>query len=319
MKKLGKNALANLTLDTTCKIDLGSNVTAVDSSNYNTKILWGVNHNNPIVNDSEFREQKYTITDSEGIRSPNKDGVTGINYTQITGDTAILQAYKSTDNGSMGFCRVYYPTENFTGHNVELLTQEEKNARQKIKNIFIPYGVTKLVNEVFTFVQAKNVTIPASVTNIGVQTFRDCTALEDIEIPNEVKQIESKAFWGCVNLKAVKIPTEMTEIGGYTFYKCSSLKSVTIPNSVTTIRDSAFAYCTALENVEIPNSITTIGRSVFSYTNLKSITIPSNVTGIGANTFYNCNNLKTITINKEANSIEGSPWGATGAEIIWEE
>ena len=55
MKKLGKNALANLTLDTACQIDLGSNVTAVDSSNYNSNILWGVNHNNPIVNDLEFR------------------------------------------------------------------------------------------------------------------------------------------------------------------------------------------------------------------------------------------------------------------------
>lgn len=319
MRKLGKNALANLTLDTSCQIDLGSNVTAVDNSNYNTKILWGVNHDNQIVNDTEFREQKYTITDSEGIKTPNNDGVTGINYTKITGDTVILQAYKQIDNGKIIPCKAYYPTENFTGHSVELLTDEEKNARQKIKNIFIPYGVAKLVNEVFTFVQAKNVTIPSSVTNIGVQTFRDCTALEDIEIPNEVKQIESKAFWGCVNLKAVKIPAEMTEIGGYTFYKCSSLKSVTMPNSVTTIRDSAFAYCTALENVEIPNSVTTIGRSVFSNTGLKSVTIPSSVTGIGANTFYNCNNLTIITINKEANSIEGSPWGATGAEIIWEE
>jgi len=75
-----------------------------------------------------------------------------------------------------------------------------------------------------------------------------------------------------------------------------------------------------LENVKISNSVTAIGKSVFSNTNLKSITIPSNVTGIGANTFYNCNNLKTITINKEVNSIEGSPWGATNVEeIIWEE
>ena len=32
-KKLGKNALENLTLETNCRIDLGSTVTAVDSSN----------------------------------------------------------------------------------------------------------------------------------------------------------------------------------------------------------------------------------------------------------------------------------------------
>ena len=39
MKKLGKNALANLTLGATCQIDLGSSVTAVDSTNYKPNIV----------------------------------------------------------------------------------------------------------------------------------------------------------------------------------------------------------------------------------------------------------------------------------------
>lgn len=43
MRKLRKNALTNLEHDTSCQIDLGSTVTAIDSSNYNDKIVWGFN------------------------------------------------------------------------------------------------------------------------------------------------------------------------------------------------------------------------------------------------------------------------------------
>ena len=49
MKKLGKNALANITLDETCQIDLGSTVTAIDSSNYKTNIVWGANHDLSLI------------------------------------------------------------------------------------------------------------------------------------------------------------------------------------------------------------------------------------------------------------------------------
>lgn len=296
MKKLGKNALANLILDTTCQIDLGSNVTAVDSSNYNSNILWGVNHNNPIVNDLEFREQKYTISDSEGVVDPNSDGVTKIDYAQIKNNKAILQAYKLCSDDKIRRCKAYYPID-VTSHDLTKLSNEIKASRNKITEVFIPHIVQQLVNEVFVYTQIKEIEIPDSVTSLG-----------------------AKAFYSCTSLESVKLSKEITLIGGYTFYNCSSLKNIVIPDKVITINDYAFAGCTNLENVKISNSVTAIGKSVFSNTNLKSITIPSNVTGIGANTFYNCNNLKTITINKEANSIEGSPWGATNVEeIIWEE
>ena len=319
MKKLGKNALTNLTLDTTCQIDLGSNVTAVDSSNYNSNILWGVNHNNPIVNDLEFREQKYTISDSEGVVDPSNDGATKIDYAQIKNNKAILQAYKLCSDDKIRRCKAYYPID-VTSHDLTKLSNEIKASRNKITEVFIPHIVQQLVNEVFVYTQIKEIEIPDSVTNLGVQIFGYCTNLENIEIPDSVTSLGAKAFYNCTSLESVKLSKEITLIGGYTFYNCSSLKNIVIPDKVITINDYAFAGCTNLENVKISNSVTAIGKSVFSNTNLKSITIPSNVTGIGANTFYNCNNLKTITINKEANSIEGSPWGATNVEeIIWEE
>lgn len=36
----------------------------MDSSNYNSKIVWGFNHNNPIQGDSTFRQQNSVVLDA---------------------------------------------------------------------------------------------------------------------------------------------------------------------------------------------------------------------------------------------------------------
>lgn len=72
-----------------------------------------------------------------------------------------------------------------------------------------------------------------------------------------------------------------------------------------------------LIKLDVANGVSSIGKFSFANCNkLTSVSIPSTVTIIGNSAFY-CSNLATITINKPADSISGSPWGATNATIVW--
>ncbi len=95
------------------------------------------------------------------------------------------------------------------------------------------------------------------------EAFFECTSLTSITIPNSVTSIGVYAFRGCSGLTSITIPNSVTSIGSGAFYNCTGLTSVTIPNSVTTIGSFAFRNCKDLTSVTIPNSVTTIGSFAF--------------------------------------------------------
>ena len=49
-----------------------------------------------------------------------------------------------------------------------------------------------------------SVTIPDSVTSIGIWAFSYCTSLTWVTIPDSVTSIGSSAFWDCYSLEAVR-------------------------------------------------------------------------------------------------------------------
>ena len=149
-----------------------------------------------------------------------------------------------------------------------------------------------------------SITIPNSVTSIGVSAFEYCSSLTSITIPNSVTSIGERAFDGCSSLTSITIPNSITSIGNYAFQHCSSLTSITIPNSVTSIGHNAFRACSSLTSITIPNSVTSIGSYVFrDCSSLTSISIPNSVTSIGINAFHNCSSLTSITIPNSVTSI----------------
>lgn len=110
----------------------------------------------------------------------------------------------------------------------------------------------------------------------------------------------------------------VTGIDRGAFEGVESITSVIIPNSITSIGNCAFMHCNNLTSVTIPNSVTSIGENAFSYCdNLTSVTICDSMTKIGNNAFSMCNKLTDIYIYALPESINGSPWGATDAQIHW--
>jgi len=85
--------------------------------------------------------------------------------------------------------------------------------------------------------------------------FWGCTNLTSITIPNSVTSIGMGTFINCTSLASVTIPNSVTSIGGGTFNNCTSLTSITIPNSVTSIESYTFYRCTNLTNVTFQGTI----------------------------------------------------------------
>lgn len=76
-----------------------------------------------------------------------------------------------------------------------------------------------------------------------------CTIPKRVTIPNTVTTIGIGAFDTCTSLKAIDIPDSVVSIKLFAFIDCTSLKTITIPKSVIEIDDDAFNGCTALKTI----------------------------------------------------------------------
>ena len=204
---------------------------------------------------------------------------------------------------------------------------------ERVKFAGKKYTVTSIGREAFMkCTDLTSVTLPNSVTEIGMCAFAYCENFKSINvakdnshycsengvlfditkkrliqcpsgikgnyvIPNGVTTIDEAAFHSCTGLTSVTILNSVTTIGRSAFAGCAGLTSITIPNSVTTIGEAAFLGCTGLTTVTIPNSVTTIGESAFGICKgLTSVTIPNSVTTIGEGAFSGCYRLTILTI-----------------------
>lgn len=107
------------------------------------------------------------------------------------------------------------------------------------------------------------VSIPDSITEIGINAFGGCKKLTHIVIPNSITKIEDISFANCTGLTEISIPDSVTEIGNWAFKWCESLTHITISNSVKKIGYSAFAECKNLTTISIPDSVTEIDERAF--------------------------------------------------------
>jgi hypothetical protein len=89
---------------------------------------------------------------------------------------------------------------------------------------------------------AGSVTIPASVTSIGVNAFYLASALTTVtfEADSALYRIRPGAFFGARSLESITIPNNVTLIDSGAFFNCSSLATVTFDGVAPTVGDAAF-------------------------------------------------------------------------------
>ena len=198
--------------------------------------------------------------------------------------------------------------------------------KNKIKKVVFSGGITTIGNGAFNgCVNLTSITLPSSLTSVGVGAFSD-SGITSLTIPSGVTKIEDRAFENCTNIKTVtlnsgiqsigqyafhgsslqsiNIPSTVTAIKDYAFQECSELKTVSFSNGLTSIGNSAFLKCKKLTGITLPGSLTSIGASAFSGTAITEITIPGSVVDVSGNVFSNCVNLTSATISSGVESLD---------------
>lgn len=163
---------------------------------------------------------------------------------------------------------------------------------------------------------------------------KDVKKVKQINIPDTVYNIGMQAFKGCKNLKKLIFPKELRYIGAEAMYDCQKLTNIILPKKLKGIGCSAFCGCTALKKVQFKTNKAKIGKEAFltswwkykEPSHLKYIILPTtykgeimdsafagyigktftwkNFTADNGAFFDGVKTLKTINIHKKVTDVE---------------
>ena len=156
-------------------------------------------------------------------------------------------------------------------------------------------------------------TLPKSVSQLGIGAFRKANSKRDIVIDlglTNLHEIPDYAFYGW-NIDDIVFPKQVETIGAYAFSEFSGYPDFIIPSSVKEIKTGAFSsnaeYLLASFKFEEGSQLQTIGDCAFEGTSISSydneIVLPNGLKDIGNSAFKNCENLEKITIPASVSSI----------------
>ncbi len=183
-----------------------------------------------------------------------------------------------------------------------------------LTKVELPAGLVAIGASAFAGTDITSITIPKSVTFIGVGAFGtdraglagdgDCDQLKEILVDKENAAYKS--------VDGVLLSRDGRQLLVYPAGKKGS--SYTVPKGVTTIGDSAFVGCMQLTELVIPEGVTTVGNGAFSAgyyksSALESIHIPESVTQIGDSALAFCENLLEIFYAGNQQRWESIPKG----------
>lgn len=163
-----------------------------------------------------------------------------------------------------------------------------------LTDITFETGITKIADRQFDGSPIKSITIPGTVTTVGMSAFSDCANLTAIDLPTSVTEIDGYAF-SSTGLTAVTLPKHLRELGTDAFAGCTALKSVFIPLSLQTA-SSPFRNCTALTDVTFEDGRTELPDTLLRGSGIRQLTVPQTVTKIGYSAFAGCTQLTAITL-----------------------
>lgn len=174
------------------------------------------------------------------------------------------------------------------------------------KNTVIPNSVKEIGERAFSGTGIAKINLPHGLQKIGNYAFSKCTKLQSLTIPASVSEIGKETFKSASNITEISVDENNQKynsgencnaiIEAQTKTLIFGCGKTTVPKDVTKIGDYAFSGCENLVEIKLPDSVTSIGHWCFSKSSLKSIVIPDTVTEIGSAAFWECRALEKITI-----------------------
>lgn len=239
----------------------------------------------------------------------------------------------TTEKGSLKSLNLSEATFTTTGKKVpDNIFRDCKNLQQvNLSNM------TEIGKWAFNNCALTEITIPASVTIIQEEAFKDCSALKTLKFEAGTSEkelvLKEEAFFGCGNMDLANngvLPSRIISIANRTFQGCGITK-LTLPqndkltgvsrkldfNGVQTDYMGALGYgvffgCLKLTDLTIPANVTVINEVAFQDCNLKNVTFAdaTKITEIQMYAFANNQNLTGVFAGKNFNNLKTIGEGA---------
>ena len=181
-----------------------------------------------------------------------------------------------------------------------------------LSDIDLPDSLQNIGNFGFYYSQIESITIPASVTTIGLAALA-CHTLKEINLESDeyfvmINQclIEKssgrllRGLEGCTAIPTIETgsPVVIKSIDNLAIANNYSLTSLVIPEGLTKIGASGIYNTFNVISITLPSTLTEIGTSNFNATKVETLTIPANLNKIGSSSFTNNSNLTTIIVDE---------------------
>ena len=283
----------------------------------------------------------YTSTGTEGelskLLGDNAMKVTQLSVNGYLNDADIItlqqMAGGTTEKGSLKSLNLSEATFTTTGKKVpDNIFRDCKNLQQVNLSNMTEIGKWAFKNCALT-----EITIPASVTIIQEEAFKDCSALKTLKFEAGTSEkelvLKEEAFFGCGNMDLANggvLPSRIISIAARTFQGCGITK-LTLPtnekltgitrkldfNGVQTDNMGALGYgaffgCGKLTDLTIPANVTVINEVVFQDCNLQNVIFDdaTKITEIQKNAFTNNQNLTGLFAGKHFDNLKTIGEGA---------
>lgn len=202
---------------------------------------------------------------------------------------------------------------------------------ERLTNVTILNGLSKIEDYAFYSCPIKDLSIPASVRDIGQGAFMSCGGMTSLTISEGVTNIGPAAFLFCASLPTVTVPASVTSIGINAFGTCASLTNITVvpANSVFSSLDgvlfnhdrTVLLLCPAGKTgtYTIPNITTSLADyALYECKKLTGMFIPGSVSSISNDSLGDCTGLLTIVFAGNAPAyIHPNAFGGTYANIYY--
>lgn len=171
----------------------------------------------------------------------------------------------------------------------------------------------------------ESVVLPASVTTVEANAFRNCTKLKSVTVSAGLKTVGNGAFEGCTSLATVDYAGSSTQwnkisigssngclTGAISFGEAETL-TFALKNGTYEVTGLG---ADASTDVIIPStyngkSVTRIAAYAFEGTDITSVIIPGSVTAIGDGAFQNCESLTRVTLSEGLKTIGAGAFAET--------
>ena len=201
--------------------------------------------------------------------------------------------------------------------------------RSQLSSVSLPDTVSTIGVYAFSATQLKEIDIPASVQS-AQWSFANCGSLTNIHFAEGTTQVGERMFSGNFYLETVEFPDTIEKIDTGAFSECENLKNIKWPANLREIGDDAFSGCTALTEVKLPDQVEVLGGHAFGdCTGITSLYLPKTIKEAGwiweygdegylniAGPFDGCSALEEVTFAEGTEQICGMLLRETGLKEI---